>query len=403
MSNLINKQETNIEIISDSEFIVKSERGFISVDRNINEIASFDFEGRLILYVNKNETYKRSLENKFYKVKWINKRRYVEEVPENLGKIIVENAYNIAREAIIKLGNRNTNLLNNLKIIASRDWKWLEDDAKKFKKIYKWPISIVPPDQYFSIYLVLTEGCAWNKCTFCNLYKNRPYHVKDINEFRRHIIDVKTFFGKGIESRKTVFLGDANAINVDQEVLIDALKEIKKELERPVYSFVDAFTTPKRKTEDDLREAKMMGLKRVYIGLESGSQKVLSILNKPMKINEFIEFVKNLKNAGVSVSIIVIAGVGGRILWKEHVDATVNTISKLPLEKDDIIYISPLVRYHDLPYARIEKELNLEPLNDDEILIQTDELKQKIREAILRSNKTLASVIARYDIKESIY
>lgn len=403
MNNLTSNQRTNIEIIRDSEFIIKSEQGFISVDRNINEIASFDLEGRLILYVNKNETYKRSLENRFYKVKWIDGKRYIEDVTETLGKIITENAYNVAREAIIKLSNKNISLLNTLKVIASRNWEWLENDAKRFKRIYKWPISIVPPDQYFSIYLVLTEGCAWNKCTFCNLYKDRPYRVKSIDEFKKHIIEVKTFFGRGIESRKTIFLGDANAINVDQELLINALKEIKKELDKPVYSFVDAFTTPKRKTENDFKEARTVGLKRVYIGLESGSQKILSILNKPMKIDEFIEFTINLKNAGISVSIIVIAGVGGQLYWKEHVDATVNVISKLPLEKDDIIYISPLVRYSNLPYAHIEKELNLGPLNDDEILVQMNELRLKIKEAFLRSNKTLTSVIARYDIRESIY
>ncbi len=403
MSSLKNYQETSAKIFHDTEFIIKSEQGFVSIDRNINEIASFDLEGRLILYVNKNETYKRSLENRFYKVRWINEKRYVEDVTQALGKIITKNAYNIVRDALIKLNNKNINLLNELKIIASRDWEWLENDAKKFKQIYKWSISIIPPDQYFSIYLVLTEGCSWNKCTFCKFYRDRAYRVKSIDEFKKHLMDVKTFFGRGTESRKTVFLGDANAINIDQETLISALKEIKKEFARPVYSFIDAFTTPKRKTENDLKEARMEGLKRVYVGLESGSQKVLSILNKPMRIEDFIEFMTNLKNAGISVSIIIIAGVGGRVLWKEHINSTTDVISKLPLDKNDLIYISPLVKYADLPYAHIEKELDLGALNEDEILVQMRELKLKIKEAFSKSGKELVPIVARYDIRESIY
>ncbi len=356
------------------------------------------------MYVNGNETYKRSLENHFYKIKWIGEQRYIEDVTRDKGKDIVTNAYEIVRNALTHLKTNDNDVLNILKIIASRNWEWLERDAEKFRQIYKWSISIIPPDQYFSVYLTLTEGCAWNKCTFCKLYRDRPYRVKSINEFRQHIKDVKTFFGRGLETRRTVFLGDANAINVDQETLVEALREVKKEFSKPVYSFVDAFTTPKKKDISDFIEMKKEGLKRLYIGLESGSEKVLSILNKPMKVEDFVNFVISLKNAGLSISIIVIAGVGGRIFWNEHVNKTAEIISRIPLDKDDLIYISPLVKYKDVPYARIEKELGLGELNNDEILTQTKELKSKIKETFEKiNNKTFPSTIAKYDLKEFVY
>lgn len=394
----------NNKVIHSKDFIIRIDQGFVSVDRNINEIASFDLNGRLILYVNKNETYKRSLENRFYKVKWIGEKRYVEDVTENKGKDIVNRAYRLINDALINLNIYDEDILNTLEIIASRDWEWLENDAKRFKQIYKWSISIIPPDQYFSIYLTLTEGCAWNKCTFCKLYRDRPYHAKSIDEFKKHINDIKTFFGKGLETRKTVFLGDANAINVDQKLLIEALKEIRKEFNRPVYSFVDAFTTPKKKSKDDLIEAKKEGLKRLYIGLESGSQKVLNILNKPMKIEDFVDFVTDLKSIGIAVSIIVIAGVGGKMYWDEHVNETAKVIAKIPLNEDDLIYISPLVKYSDIPYTYIEKELGLGELNENEILLQAKELKSKIKETFEKiNNRVLPSTIARYDLRESVY
>ena len=50
-------------------------------------------------------------------------------------------------------------------------------DISRFHQIYK-PISILPPDQYQALVLQATEGCSFNTCTFCALYRDRRFHIK---------------------------------------------------------------------------------------------------------------------------------------------------------------------------------------------------------------------------------
>ncbi|TLN17680.1 radical SAM protein, partial [bacterium] len=59
-------------------------------------------------------------------------------------------------------------------------------DASRYQTIYR-PVGILPPDQYMAVVLQLTEGCAFNTCTFCTFYRDRPFRIKKPEEFRQHI------------------------------------------------------------------------------------------------------------------------------------------------------------------------------------------------------------------------
>ena len=59
----------------------------------------------------------------------------------------------------------------------------LAEDAARFRQIYK-PVSILPPDQYLSIVLQATEGCSYNRCTFCTFYRDRPFRIKSPSRVR---------------------------------------------------------------------------------------------------------------------------------------------------------------------------------------------------------------------------
>ena len=350
----------------------KIDKGILSVERNSRDVVTFDLEGRLIYYTTEGKTYRRSLENKFIRLAWDGKDRIVEDMDEEQASTLVNEAYALAKELSSSVDDKD--IAEALVHVGERNWDWLGDDARKMHNCYDGSIPIIPPDQYFSLYLQLSRGCAWNKCTFCKLYLDRQYEVKEIGAFENHLHDIRAFFGKGIESRKGVFIGDANAINVDQKVLISALDMIKKEFDLPVYSFVDAFTTPKRKNMMHYEEMRRHGLKRVYIGLESGSTKVLHLLNKLMNVSEVLNMVNNLKMSGIGVGLIIMAGAGGHRYWKDHVEETASILSQMDLSRGDMIYLSPMVEYDDLEYSKIAEEQELGILTDEEKKKQADEL-----------------------------
>ena len=54
-------------------------------------------------------------------------------------------------------------------------------------------IPILPPDQYLALVVQATEGCSWNKCTFCAFYKDRPFHIKHEAELRSQSQGLATY------------------------------------------------------------------------------------------------------------------------------------------------------------------------------------------------------------------
>ncbi len=200
----------------------------------------------------------------------------------------------------------------------------LAADGAKFGALYK-PVSILPPDQYLALVLQATEGCSWNRCTFCGLYRDRAFRIHSPESFRAHCAGVRDFFGEGLSLRRGIFLADANALVIPQARLRQIF-EIAQETfalpegPRPVYSFVSAFDVA-RKSPAEWADLHALGLTRAYIGLETGDDALLRFLNKPGSVQDAIEAVAALRAGGVSVGVILMAGIGGDRFAAEHVDA----------------------------------------------------------------------------------
>lgn len=371
------------------EIVGKVSNGIVTVTLNGTEMVAFDLEGRVLYYGKHSSTYRRSIHNEVYRLEWIGKEdRIVERVADP--RPILRRAYEIAVEAWHNVTDFSLKVA--LETPAARTVSWLTADANRAAELYK-PISIVPPDLYFSTYLQLTTGCPWNKCSFCTLYGDRGYSVKSSIEFSNHIHSVKEYLGKGIEARRSIFLGDANAIGISRKFLKPIFAKIAKEFDNPsVYSFVDAFTTPRNLQENDFEDLRNLGLNRVYLGLESGEEQVLKILNKPMELTEARNFVRQVKKAGINVGIIILVGAGGQSLWKEHVKRSIAFLKEINLGRGDIVYLSPLVESET--YSELARKPGLGILSKMEKEKQAEEFQEELKGEI-------DCPISRYDIRES--
>lgn len=312
------------------------------------------------------------------------------------------------KKALSNFESVDEDLLLRLDDILKWNYENLERDGFKFFSIYK-PISILPPDQYLSLVLQPAEGCSWNKCTFCSFYQDRKFRIKSPDEFREHIKKVKEFFGRAIGLRKSIFLGDANALIIPQKRLIELIKIIHEEFPISqskddfdyvfdgIYSFLDIFGA-ERKSIAEYIELKNLQVKRIYIGLETGDPELFKYLNKPGSPDECVEVVETIKNAGINVGIIVLAGAGGKSFYEKHIKNTVETILKMPLSDGDIVYISPLVLDEAKEYVKIMDEIGSQILNKFELREQINEIKNGLKNLITRGVK-----ITLYDIQEFIY
>lgn len=292
-------------------------------------------------------------------------------------------------------------------------------DVARFAHIYR-PIAILPPDQYQALVLQATEGCSFNTCTFCALYRDVRFRIKDAAEFAAHIRAVKDFFGPGLRLRRSIFLADANALVVPQDRLLPLVDEAARaftlmpaDLPRShhrawlraqphgatgLFAFVDGLSA-ERKSVDDFRMLRERGLRRVYIGLESGHEPLLAWLRKPSTAAAMLDAVHRLKAAGLHVGVIVLTGIGGSRFHTRHCVDTAAILDAMPLDSDDIIYFSPFQPDPDAPYDALATAADIEPPTPE--LAQTQEA--AIRAALTLPPPPAGPKRVPYNLRDFVY
>jgi hypothetical protein len=269
-------------------------------------------------------------------------------------------------------------------------------DRAAFERVYD-PVGILPPDQYLALVLQATEGCSFNSCTFCDFYRARRYRVKSPSEFRDHARAVRAFLGDSLLMRRSIFLGEANAMAAPFARLRELMQVAREEIgPLPMHAFLDAFTGH-RKTAAEYRVLAELGLRRVSIGMESGHDPLLAFVRKPSRTADVLATVAALKAAGVGVSLIVLLGLGGDRFARAHAADSARALAEMPLGGGDIIYFSELVERPDAPYAAQARAAGIRPLTPEELRSQ----RARIVTALPRTARGPA--VARYDIHEFVY
>jgi hypothetical protein len=293
---------------------------------------------------------------------------------------------------------------------ARFDARAAEDDAARFATVFA-PVGILPPDQYLSIVLQATEGCSFGTCTFCDLYHQR-YRVKSVDEFIGHVEAVRDYLGDSAILRgRSVFLGAANALAVPMERLLaffETVDAVFREIAgwkpapqglrtcRPIHAFVDGFTGL-HKTSEDYAMLASRGLRRVYIGLESGHDRLLAFVRKPATRDQAVATVRALKAGGVSVGVIVMAGLGGRRFSAGHIADTTTAINEMGLDAGDLLYFSDLVEVPGTAYPQLADAEDVRPLALDERLAQIAAIRERLE------FPGAPPRAARYDVREFVY
>ncbi|MEJ2292823.1 MAG: radical SAM protein, partial [Deinococcales bacterium] len=272
----------------------------------------------------------------------------------------------------------------------------LAGERQRFLAAYE-PVSILPPDQYNAVVLQATYGCSWNRCTFCTFYQDRPFRVREVGAFAEHVDAVLELLGRAVRGRRGVFFGDGNALVLSNARLEPLFAEVRRAMpEQPVSSFVDVFGG-ERKPVEAWRELASWGLTRVAVGLETGSDALLSYLNKPGSADEAAAFVATLKEAGLAVSVIVMVGAGGERFAAEHERDTAALLDRLPLGRGDLVYLSPFVVQPGTAYQARAAADGLRPLSADERAAQYERLWTAARVTVPEARTAL------YHIDEFVY
>lgn len=373
------------------------------------QVLSFDRAGRLwTAYIN-SISYRRGLDGRIV-AKWRSgygrQRRWL--TPQEAAKLESQIHANIvALWGDLETGQARLKsplppeAASALQQIVDFDPAAARENAAQYQRVYK-PIGILPPDQYMAVVVQITEGCSFNSCTFCDFYKDRLFHIKGPDELRMHALAVRDLLGQGLSLRRSVFLADANALVTPMHRLVPQIDVVREVLDVEriggLYAFLDGFSGEKKSAEDYalLRER---GLRRVYLGLESGNEVLLQFLKKPGSPQQAVNAVRAMKEGGLAVGVIVLLGAGGQAYAEGHVADTIQVVSEMGLNADDILYFSELIENEDLAYTRDAFDAGLSPLSDEE----RNEQSHRIRAGLRFSSAGGAPRISRYDIREFVY
>jgi len=174
-----------------------------------------------------------------------------------------------------------------------------------------------PPSEWKSLILQVTNGCSWNRCTFCEMYsdENKKFKPKKIELIEKEIISIVQ---SGMPVGR-VFLADGDAMMLPFNRLKEILLLIKQYL--PQVTRVSSYCLPRNltnKTVEQLSELQALGLKLMYVGCESGDNEVLELIEKGETYNSSLIALNKIKQSGMKSSVMILNGLGGPELSKQH-------------------------------------------------------------------------------------
>ena len=203
-----------------------------------------------------------------------------------------------------------------------------------------------PPSEAYSLIVQVTVGCSHNKCTFCDMYKEKRFHLRKLED----VLEDFNIARRQYRYIERVFLADGDALIRKTEDLAVILKHIRKII--PECRRVTSYGSPKSiltKSPEDLALLHSLGLEMIYLGLESGNEQVLKHINKGVRVEDIVRAGQMVKDAGMKLSVTAISGLGGTEMWKEHAIDTAKAFSRM---KPDYIGLLTLMFEGDVPLRR---------------------------------------------------
>jgi len=185
-----------------------------------------------------------------------------------------------------------------------------------------------PPSEANSYLLQATIGCSWNHCTYCDMYRDKEYRVRPLDETLADIAEAGRFYGPGV-NKVFVMDGDALAMDLNMwEPILESLAAAFPHLRR-VSCYATAINLLEKSAEE-LKRLRELGLKQLYIGPESGDDVTLKRIAKGANAADHVEAAKKLREAGMKQSLIFLLGAGGTDRSIEHAKGS----AKLATEMD---------------------------------------------------------------------
>jgi hypothetical protein len=223
---------------------------------------------------------------------------------------------------------------------------------------------IRPPSEAFSLLIRATRNCPWNRCKFCPIYKGSKFQLRMVDEIKRDIDAARAIHDEIVgmaaksggdirqaaamvansaagDAHRNValwmysggghaFLQDANTLIMKTADLVEVIRYLKQTF--PGIGRITSYARSKtaaQKTVEELMALHEAGLSRLHMGVESGSDEVLTFMDKGVTAADHVAGGKKVVASGISLSTYVMPGAGGKKLWREHALETARVLNEI--------------------------------------------------------------------------
>ena len=164
-----------------------------------------------------------------------------------------------------------------------------------------------PPSESDACIVQATIGCSWNHCTYCGMYREKTFRVRELGETLEDLDVAGAAFGDEVEK---VFVADGDALFLPLEHWLAILDRARKRF--PRLGRVSCYAMARNvasKTDEDLRRLREAGLSLIYIGPESGDDETLRRIAKGDDADAHVRAAERAHAAGMKISVIALLGI----------------------------------------------------------------------------------------------
>jgi radical SAM superfamily enzyme YgiQ (UPF0313 family) len=187
-----------------------------------------------------------------------------------------------------------------------------------------------PPSEADAYILQATIGCSWNHCTYCDMYRDKTFRVRESAETLADLHEAGRRFGPRVEK---LFVADGDALVLspdDWARILATARGVFPHLKRT--SCYATAGNILEKSPSELRTLREQGLGLLYIGPESGDDVTLKRIAKGATFDEHVEAARRAHEAGMQVSAIFLLGAGGTERSAEHAEASARLVTAMDPE-----------------------------------------------------------------------
>ncbi len=218
-----------------------------------------------------------------------------------------------------------------------------------------------PPSEAESLILPITNGCSWNRCTFCEMYTEpqKAFRPRDNDQVLREIEAT----AQRLPAVRRIFLADGDAMVLSVRRLADILEALNRHF--PNLQRVSSYCLPrnlKNKSVAELATLRALKLDLLYVGAETGDDHLLTLVRKGETQASTIDALLKIKSAGIRSSVMILNGLGGKAYSRQHALHSADLVNATQPE-----YLSTLV----VSFPRGQRRL-LEHFPDFQELTQSE-------------------------------